>query len=116
MVAEDVLDGLHLADVANGGARAVNVDVVNLLGLHLGILQCVAHNQLGTEAFGVAGRDVVGVGAHATTGNFGVDVCATCLGVLQLLKDEHGRTFGHHKTIAAGAEGAACLLGLVVAG
>ena len=116
VLAEHFLDGFGLGDVAHVGGGAVYVDVVDVLGLQACIIEGVLHHQDGTQSFGVGGGDVVGVGTHAFTGHLGVDLRAAGFGVLQLLKDEAPGTFAHDEAVAAGAEGAAGLLRLIVAG
>ena len=95
--------------------RAVHVDVVDVLGLHASIFQCVLHHELGSQSLGVRGGDVVGVGTHASTNHLGIDLGTASLGMLQFLQDEASGTLGHDESVAAGAEGSAGLLGLVVA-
>ena len=114
-VAEDFLDGLGLRDVAHMGRGAVHIDVVDVLGLHAGILQGVLHHQLGTQSLGMGGGDVVSVGTHAGTYHLGVDLRTASLGMLQLLEDETAGTLGHDESVARGAERTAGLLGLVIA-
>ena len=98
------------------GGRAVNVDVVNVLGLHLCVFQSVEHHELGAETLGMGGRDVVCVGTHAGTGHLGVDLGTASFGVLQLLQDERHCALTHHETVARSAEGTRSALGIVIAG
>ena len=105
-LAEYLLDGFGLGDVAHVGRGTVNVDIVDVLGLEVGIGQGTLHHELGTQSLGVGGGDVVGVGAHALANHLSVDLGTTCLGVLQFLKDETAGTLAHDESVAAGAEGA----------
>ena len=116
VVAEYVNDGFHLRHVADGGRGAVHVDVVDVLRLHAGILESVLHREDGAETFGVGGGEVVSVGAHAAAGHFGVNLSSAGKCVLEFFKDEHGRAFAHHESVAALREGARCGFGRVVAG
>ena len=57
---------------------------------------------------------MVSISAHAFADHLSVDLGTACLGMLQFLEDEATGTFAHDESIAAGAEGTACRLGLVV--
>ena len=116
MLSEDLLDGLGLGDVTHMCGGAVDVDVVDVLGLHASIVEGVMHHELGAEAHGVGCGDVVCIGAHAFAGELSVDLGTARLGVLQFFEDEAAGAFAHDETVAAGAEGAAGVLGVVVAG
>ena len=113
--AEEFGDGLHFGDVADGRRRAVNVDVVDVFGLHACVFEGIAHHEVGTEAFGVGSGDVVRIGRHAHTCYFAVDLGTACLGVLEFFENEHTGAFAHNETVAAGGEGTRSVLGVVVA-
>ena len=83
---------------------------------HFSIFECVAHNEVCTEAFRMAGRDVVGIGRHTNAGYFAIDLRTACLCVLEFFKNEAGSTFTHNETIAAGAERTAGVFRVGVAG
>ena len=78
----------------------MHVDVVDVLGLQTGIFQCAVHHQLGTQSFGVRGRDVVSIGTHAGTSHLGIDLGTASLGMLQFLQDETASAFGHDESVA----------------
>ena len=116
MRAEYFLDGLGLGNVAHMGRSAVYVDVVNLFRFQSGIVQCSFHDQLGSQAFGVGGRDVVGISRHAGTRHFRVDFRTARFGVFQLLEHQASCAFSHDKAVAACAERARGACRVVVAG
>ena len=60
--------------------------------------------------------DVISICAHAAADNFGIDVCAASLGVLEFLKHEGCRSLSDYEPVARAAEGAGCALGVVIAG
>ena len=103
-VAKHLLDGLGLGDIAYMGRCAMHVDVVDVLRLQAGVFQRSLHHQFGTEALGMGGGDVIGVGTHALAHHLGIDLGTTGLGMLQFLEDEAAGTLGHHKPVAALAE------------
>ena len=88
LLTEEILDSLGLRDVAHMSGRTVNIDVVDVLDAHASVLKGSLHDELGTETFRMRGCDVISVSAHALTGNLGIDLGATCLGVLKSLKNQ----------------------------
>ena len=113
-IAEDFLDGLSLRDVTNVGRGTVYVDVVDILRLHIGILQCVLHHEFSAQTLRMRSSDVVSISAHTSTYHLSIDLSTTSLSVLQLLENQATRTLGHDESVAASAERTAGLLGLVV--
>ena len=57
-----------------------------------------------------------GVGAHAVADDFTENLRAACLGELQLFQDEDARAFADHKAVAILVQGAAGVVGIIVAG
>ena len=98
------------------GACAVNIDVVNILGLQSGIFKSGLHHQLGSQSFRVAGGDMISVATKTFAHHLGINLRATSLSMLQLLEYQASCAFGHHKSVARGAERTAGTFGLVVAG
>lgn len=94
----------------------MDIDVVNIFGLHSGILESVGHGEYCAEAFGVGGRQVVCVGREASAHHFGIDFRSTGQSMFELLKHKHSRTFSHHEAVTAGAEWARSRFGAVVSG
>ena len=81
------------------------IDVVDLVGIHLGIFQRIVHHQLRTQSVRMGGGEVMGISRHAATRNLCIDGGTPCDGMLQLFQDECCSSFSHHKPVAAGAEG-----------
>lgn len=104
VVAEYFLYSFHLATVAYGSRSAVEVDVVDIFGLHTGVVESVLHDKLRSETLGMCGRDVVGVGAHASAHYLCVDMRTASLGVLKLFEHEGGGSLSDDKAVAASGE------------
>ena len=100
-LAEHLDDSLHLGDVTYGGGGSVNVDVIDILGLHIGILKGVLHREDSTETFGMCGGQMVCVCRHTASGNLSVNLGTTGLGMLKFLKDEDNRTLADYESVAA---------------
>ena len=66
----------------------MKVDIVNVFRIHLGIFESVFHHESCSESPGMSGCDMVGVGAHASTRHFRVDMCSASFSVLQFFKHE----------------------------
>ena len=94
----------------------MHVDVVDVFGVELSILEGALHHEACTETFGVGSGEVVSVGTHAGTCQFAINLRTASLSVLEFFENENTSAFTHHKTIAACAEGTASACGIVVAG
>ena len=94
----------------------MHIDIVNILGLHVGIFESVAHSQNRTQTFGVGRGEVVGIGRKAAAGYLSIYLGSAGQSMFKFFKHEHNRTFTHHETVAALAERTGCRLGRVVAG
>ena len=62
ILAKDILDGLDFGKIPEGGGGTVNIDLVDICGPQTAVSQCVFHDQGRTQAFGVRGCDMVGIG------------------------------------------------------
>jgi len=116
MFAEDAFDGLRFEGVAERGAGGVSVDVVDLVGRDAGYLERVSHGTGAAFAFGGHTGHVEGVGGEAVADDFGEDLCAACLGELEIFEDEDACAFADDEAVAVLVEGAGGVLGVVVAG
>src|SRR5690606_2628264 len=105
--AEDALDGESLEFVVVGGAGAVGVDVVHLVGGDAGGAEGAGHGHAEAFAFGVGHGDVVGVGGGGVAGDLAVDARAAFLGVFKGFEHEHAGAFAHDEAVAAEREGTA---------
>ncbi len=93
----------------------MNVDIVDILRLHSGVVESGFHSQLCAESVRMSGGEVIGIGRHTAAYYFCVDFGSAGFGVLEFLENEYGGTFTHHETVARLAEGARGCLGAVVA-
>ena len=115
MRAEDLLDGPRLGHVAELGAGAVGVDVVDVVGIEPGVLEGQLHGHGRAGAFGMRGGDVVGVGRAAGAEQLGVDRRAALAGVLELFEDEDAGPFAEDEAVAVLVERPAGARRVVVA-
>ena len=93
----------------------MNIDIVDLIGVHASILKCVLHHELSSESLGMRSSDVVSVSTHACTYHLSIDLGATSLSVLKLLKDQTSCTLAHDESVATSAERTTGLLWLIIA-
>ena len=114
-IAKHFLNGLNLGDITDVRAGAMNIDVVDVLGLQTSILECTLHHELCTQAFGMAGRDVIGIAAKAFANHLGIDLCTAGFGMLEFFENKAASALGHDETIARSAERTAGPCGIVVA-
>ena len=103
-VAEYFLNGFYFGDIAYGGRCAMHIDVIDILGFHVGILQGVLHGEDGTETFGMCGGEVVSVGRHPSACYFCIYLGSACDSVLEFLKNKNCGSFADHESVAALAE------------
>ena len=93
----------------------MNVDVVNILCRHSGIVEGIAHDVARTEAVGVRSRQVVGVGRKASARKFCIDFCSSCFGVLVLFKYKGRPALAQYKAVAVLVKRPGCREVVVVA-
>ena len=112
VILERLADGFELLEVADGGRRAVGVDVIHR---HAEVRQDHFHTPDG--AFAGRLHHVVAVRRGAVSGQFGVDLGAPGLGVFKFLQHHDAAAAGNDESVAVGVEGARRLFrGVVVAG
>ena len=116
VVAENGLDGLDFADVAQRSGGAVRVDVVDFFRLHSRVFQSHLHAAGSAAAFRVRGGKVVGVRGDAVADEFPVNFCAALLGVFQRFQNDNAGAFAHDEAVAVHVVRAGGPLGLVIAG
>ena len=109
------LDSLCLRDIAHMRGSAMHIDVIDILRLQSCILQGILHHEFSTQTFRMRSRDVISVSTHTGSHHLCIDLCTASLGVLQFFENQTTGTLGHDETVAACAEGAACLFGFVIA-
>ena len=100
--------------IAQWGRRAVRVHIINVARVEAGVFQGACHGQGG--AFSIGRGNVVRIGAHAETGQFGVDFRAAFFGVFVFFQHQHARSFAHHEAVAVFIPRTGGSGGVVVAG
>ena len=65
MFAEDLLDRFGLGFIPQRRAGAVGIDVLDILQIQMGILECHLHGPRGSGAFRMGRGDVVRIGRAA---------------------------------------------------
>ena len=99
----------------SGGAGAVGVDVLDVVGVERASLRASCAWPGGAAAFGCGRGDVVGVGRAAAAEQLGVDAGAARAGVLEFFEDEDAGPFAEDEAVAVLVEGPAGALRVVVA-
>ena len=102
LCAEHLLDRIGFAQVADLGAGAVGVDVIDLFGRQSGFSQCQAHRPCLPRRFRL--RDVSRVGGVAVTHDFSQYRCAARLCRLFFFQNQCGRAFAEYKAGAIGGK------------
>jgi len=116
MGTENGFDGLGFTDVALRGGGAVGVDVVDLLGVDLGVLKCDSHGAGGSGSLGSGGGEVVGVGRCTVAKDFPIDAGVAFLCVIVLLQNNDSGSFAEDKAVPPLIKRARGTGGFVVAG
>ncbi len=114
-LAESALDRQGLDRVVDLGARAVGVDVIDVLGVEPGILKRQPHRDDRAPAVVVAVGQAEGVGRRGVAGNLAVDGRPAAAGVLEILQHQHPAPFADHEPVAVAVERPARPRRLVVA-
>lgn len=103
MIAERQLQRIGFVLVAQGGRRAVRVDILDVVHVQAAVAQRV--EDASTRAVLVRSRDVVRVRAHAVTGQFAIDTRAALLGVLVLFQHQNAGAFAQDEAVAVTIQG-----------
>ena len=82
--------------------------------LQASALQRIGHAAEGAIAIGGRCCHVIGIARHAIADDFGIDLGAARLGMLELLEHDDAGTFAHHEAVAVLVIGARGLLGIIV--
>src|SRR6185312_10504978 len=116
VVAKRPFDGDRFQFVANVGGSTMGVDVLDLLGLYLGVAQSVHHDAVGAVAVFGRLRDVEGVPAHAVAHDLGHDAGPATAGKLQFLQHQDAGALANHESVASRVPGPAGFFGIVISG
>ena len=92
----------------------MRVHIIDVARIEAGVFQGAYHGQGG--AFGIGRGNVVRIGAHAETGQFGVDFRAAFFGVFVFFQHQHARSFAHHEAVAVFVPRAGGRGGVIIAG
>src|ERR1700693_414712 len=98
--AEEIADGVRFKRVADRRRSAVGVDVINFVGTDAGIARRVAHYAESAFVLGSGLGHVIGVAAHAITGDLGKNRSAAPFGMFEFFEHENAGAFAHHKAVA----------------
>ena len=116
MLTKHGLDGERLNAVVHARARAVGVDVVNVVEAKARVGECQTDARRCPPAFGVRVGDPIGIGGRAVADQLAMDVGAAPLRVLQFLQHHHGRPLAEHEAVAVVVKRPAGPSGFFVAG
>ena len=112
---EDGFHGRGFGHVAQGGACAVGVDVIDIAGIDAGIFKRLRHGVCGGHAVLIGSGDMSAVATDAVPVHFGVDSRAAGFCVLEFFQDQQAGAFAENKAVAVAIEGSAGFFGIVVA-
>jgi len=76
----------------------MSIQVLNISGFDAGVFKRIDHGA--TRAIHVRCGDVIGVGAHAVTNHFRINLGTTSLGVLILFQHHDASALAQHETVA----------------
>ncbi len=93
----------------------MRVDVVEVLGFDLRVLQCELDGLGGRFASLVRGHLVEGIAREREAQHFAIDPRAAVDGVIDRLQHQCSGTLAGHETIAIAVKGPACFFGRVIA-
>ena len=116
MLAKHGLDRERLDTVVHARARAVGVDVVDVMEAQARVGECQTDARRCSPAFGMRVGDPIGIGGRAVADQFPMDVGTAPLCVFEFLQHHHGRPLAEHEAVALVVKRPAGPSGLVVAG
>src|SRR5580704_8376500 len=92
----------------------MRVDVIDLFGLDLCVLQSIAHDAVGPFAILRRSGEMECISAHAVADDLGENIRAAFLRRFQFLENQNAGTFADHKAIAVAVPGPRSPGGLIV--
>src|SRR5271167_3354916 len=110
MVPEYPLYGQGFPFVIKGGGGAVSLNVIDILGLDVGVGQGFPYGPCSSVAGFIRGHYVRGVATGAAAYNLGHNLGAPFLGVLQFFQYKDYRTLSQNEPVAVGIKRAAGFL------
>lgn len=112
---EDIFDGHGFGFVAERGAGAVGVDVIDIARVELSVGEGVGHGPCSTAAMFVWGGDMAGVARPAVADDLAVDACAASFRMLKFFEDQDTAAFAEDESVSVGIEGSASFFRGIVA-
>ena len=103
-IAHDPLDRRGFGFIVELGRGPVGVDVVDLLGTDVGILERFCHGAGGTIPILFRHHDVKGVVGHGEPDDLAIDLRRAALGVLERLEHQHAGPFTGDEPVALRVE------------
>src|SRR5437879_2400460 len=104
LLAKNLLDRLRFADVAETGRSGVGVDVIDIAGRDLRVLERQLHGARGASTVLRRRSHVIGVRRKSVAGKLAIDFRASLLRVLELFDNGNASAFAYDETIAVAIE------------
>src|SRR5438874_8626660 len=114
LLAKNLLDRFCLADVAKTGRSGVGVDVIDVAGRDLRVIQRLLHGARRASAVFRRGGHVVGIRRKSVAGELTINLRAALLRVFELFDNGNARAFADDETVAGAIEWARRALRFVV--
>src|SRR5205814_312629 len=115
LLAKDLFDRLRFADVAKTGRRGVGVNVIDVAGRDLRVIQRLLHGPRGASAVFRRGGHVVGIRRKSVAGELTINLRAALLRVFELFDNGNARALADDETVTVAIEWARRALRFVVA-
>src|SRR5438552_3874634 len=113
-LAKNLFDRLSLADVAETGGSGVSVDVIDVAGRDLCVIERQLHGARGASAVFRRRGHVMGVRRKSVARELAVDFRAALLRVFELFYNGNARAFADDETVPVAIERAGRARGFVV--
>ena len=113
MISEGQFDRFGFVLVAQRGRCAMCVDVLDLVGIDLGITKRRFHATGRPIAIGRG--DVMRISAHAVADELAIDARSALAGMFVLFEHQNSSAFAQHETVAVAVPGPARGRGVVIA-
>src|SRR5205823_7222071 len=111
---KNFFDRFCLTDVAETGGSGVGVDVIDIAGRDLSVIERQLHGARGAAAVFRRRGHVVGVSRKSVAGQLTIDLRAALLGVFELFDNGNARALANDETVTVAIERARRALRLVV--
>src|SRR5271170_6853831 len=113
--AEDAFERFGFDGVADGRGSAVRIHVADVIGRNARVFQRGHRDAIAAVAVLGGLGDVISVARHSVADNFRQNFRATALRVFQSFQNHHAGTLADNEAVAISIEGAAGVLGIVIA-